>query len=157
MRFVLCAIVALSLFGSTFAALDSTTGAFWEIDTFITNVRVTGTAAGTIIPKRTITPGFDYILTFQDSIGGTTDSAYTTCIVYGTDGSTIMASEVVKTHLTANARYQVCRLPIGFTAFGKYFKVTFTRYNATNKSNVVRAELIKRSLLNTNIDIQRKR
>lgn len=159
MRIFLAAIVfAVALFSNSFsAAIDSTVGCYWEIDTSVANVRVTGTVAGTVIPKRDIQRGYDYLISFQDSIGAAADSAYMTCITYGTDGSTIMDSRVVGVHLYANSRYGLFRLPIGFAAFGKSFKVTFTRYNATNKSNIVRASLIKRAPMNINIDYGRKR
>ena len=150
-------ILAILVVGISNAAIDSTSGCYLELDTIATNVRVTGTAAGTIIPKRAITNGVEYVLAIQDSVGAAADSAYTTCIVYGSDGSTVMWSEVVNVHRAAGSRYQSFRLPIGITAFGRYFKVTFTRYNATNKTNVVRAELWKKSPVVTNIDYGRKR
>lgn len=158
MKKILAAIVfAVSLFSNSFSSeIDSTPGCYWEIDAEVTNIRVTGTTAGTVIPKRTIERGFDYLVSFQDSIGAAADSAYMTCITYGTDDATVMDSRVVAVHRTG-VTYGLARLPIGFAAFGKSFKVTFTRYNATNKSNIVRASLIKRAPMTTNIDYGRKR
>jgi hypothetical protein len=159
MRIFLAAILlAVSFSSNSFSMpIDSTYGSYWEIDTAVTNIRITGATSGTVIPKRQIQKGYDYVITFQDSIGAAGDSAYMTCIVYGTDGSTVMASDNIGSNLYANARYGRFRLPIGVTAFGSYFKVTVTRTNATTKTNIVRAELIKRTPMTTNIDFRTKR
>jgi len=154
MRVFLSLVVLFAV--SAFAQIDSSAGSAWEYVASTTNVRVTGTTAGAVFTKQAIEPGWDYTVQFQDSVGAAADSAFTTCIVYGLDNVTVMSSSVVQVHRSGDARYKTCRLPVGWAAFGKSFSLTFTRYAATNKTNIVRAELIKRSPMSTNIGYKAK-
>lgn len=124
----------------------------WELVQASTAVvRVTGTAAGTIFTKVNITPGWEYILVTVDSVGGATDSAYTTILGYGSDNSTQTSSTEVVVHRNGTT-YTCSSIPIGSTIFGRSISATLTRYAATNKTKISRWELYKRRITEAKVD-----
>lgn len=110
-------------------------------DGTIDTMRLTGATSDTILVKRTVEPGWSYVMVSTDSINAVTDSIQFRCLMYGTDRVTPMGNHLVGTDSTTAVYCHL--LPIGVTAFGGCFSLSYTRAAATTKTAIYRWELWK--------------
>jgi len=144
--FAFMAIMALAVLCQaatpTYTAVDA--NYTWEcVDTSKAVVRVTGTAAANVVIFNA-TPGWQYILKTQDSVGAAADSAFYTLKAYARNGSTFCDTTIFATVSATGSPWVSQLVPVGYTIIAAKCVITYARYAATNKTKITKWELWRR-------------